>query len=426
MRLAAASPTMRRLCRVAKVARVALAVPGYGLSGNNPRYATWLREEVERAGCLAVKIGQWVSSRTDAFPPSLTEEFAKLRTDVAPMPPEDVRAIVSEDLGNAYFESFDETPVSTGSIAQVHRAVLADGGDVVAVKIRRPGLSDELEDDVTIIRRLMTPLQWANPKLYADLVDSLRDLVDTVRLELDFCLEAAHMRLFHGFFEATSSFRVPRVVGATERTIVMEYVASHGTPRSPSKLIELFYKMFFELGYLHTDLHAGNLGTTAAGDIVVYDFGSVLPCPRDLQTCIKHLMVAYLNKNTSVMLDYLLEYGILVGTTPGARLEADERAMLEDFLNSVIVYVEKTDLDEFTRVMKTIALPAETTVTFRADLVMVIRSFTLLEGLCKELDPGFVILDAVTPLVDEFTSDPLMYRLKIEDDLRTLGKLFES
>lgn len=418
-------PTMsiaRRALRAAKVAKVALAVPGYSLARDKGRYAGQLRERIEDAGCLAVKIGQWVSSRTDIFPPALTAEFSKLRTDVAPMEGSNVRDIVAAEMGSEYFASFDPQPMSTGSIAQVHRATTAAGEDV-AVKVRRPGLAHELEDDIHIITWLMKPFQWINPKMYEDLVASLSDLVETVRLELDFTLEAEHMRRFRAFFDQ-SEVRVPGVVAATPQVIVMEYVKSVGRPTDAALLIKTFFLMLFELGSLHTDLHAGNLGRDEDGRLILYDFGSVLECPASLQMCLKHLMVAYLNRNTSVMLDYMLEYGMFTGSPPNGVLPPDERRMLEEFLESVLMYVEQTDIEEFARIVKTIALPEEATLSFRPDVVMVFRSFSLMEGLCKELDPNFVIIDAVAPMTEYFVSDAAVYRLKMEDDLRTIWKLF--
>jgi predicted unusual protein kinase regulating ubiquinone biosynthesis (AarF/ABC1/UbiB family) len=339
------------------------------------------------------------------------------------MPAETVHEVLADQLGPDWrerFAEFNDDPAAAASIGQVHRAVYRDGR-VVAVKIQRPGRHRELEDDEWLINAFLWPYKIINPKLYEDFRASLRDLVDTVRAELDFVQEAAYMTRFREFFEGRNVV-IPEVVSATPRVIVMDYIPSEGPPTQSGPLLELFFAMVFDLGLVHTDLHAGNLGMRGAS-LVVYDFGSVLECPESLRTCLKQLMVSYLNRNTSVMLEYLLEYKVLVGNDV---LKEDERRMLESFLDSVMAYVERTDMKEFARVIKTIALPAETTVSFRADVLMVFRSFTLLEGLCKELDPDFVILDAVAPLTQMFVTDPMMYRLTVEDDLRTIDAWFRK
>jgi len=109
---------------------------------------------------------------------------------------------------------------------------------------------------------------------------------------------------------------------------------------------------------------------------------------------------------------------MLVGTP-----DADERLMLESFIANVLQYVEVTDIGKFAQVMKSIPVPISSKTSFRPEIFMIMRTFTLLEGLCKTIDPNFVILDAVSPLTAAFASDPMVVRLKIEDDLRTVFRM---
>lgn len=399
--------------KTVKLARLAATVPLYSVMPSKKGYARWIRREVESAGCLYVKIGQWVSSRTDVFPMAITEEFASLRNSSDAMPAEAVAHAVS----SLAFDSFDDVPVSTGSIAQVHRATF-EGRDV-AVKIQRPHLLRELVSDIGAIKWVLGFVKAANPKMHDDLVSSLDDLIETVRCELDFKAEAEHMTRFGDFF-SKDDVVIPRVVKVTEDVIIMDYVESRPFSGHASKLMELFFRQFFELGWLHTDMHAGNLGQTFDGVPVLFDFGSVMEVPDDIRLCIKSLMVSYMNRNVSVMLDYMLEYGMLTGGDPGP----EERVMLESFLENVLDYVEVTDMGKFTAVMKTIPVYDGPTTTFRPEVFLIMRTFTLMEGLCKSLDPDFVILDAVTPLTEYFARDPYVIRLKVEDDIRNFIKGF--
>ena len=406
------------MIKTAKLAKLAVTVPLFArvAPALPPRarraYAGWLRGEVERSGCLFVKIGQWVASRTDVFPAEVTQELAALKNQAAPMEFADVLKIV--DLAD--FDSFEERPVSAGSVAQVHRAVFR--GREVAVKVQRPGILRDLRADVRTIKVLLGALRVANRKMYDDLTGSLDDLLETVTRELDFEAEAGHMRRFREFF-SDKDVVVPGVVRAGPRVIVMDYVDAVPFAGSAARLMEAFFLMFFELSWLHTDMHSGNVAQTPDGRLVLFDFGSVLRCPDDIRLCIKHLMVSYMNKNTSVMLDYMIEMNLLVGS-PGP----EEREMLEAFVANVVEYVEVTDAARFAKTLKTIPVPSGgPATTFRSEIFLIMRSFTLLEGLCKELDADFVIIDAVTPLTGYFVNDPMMYRMKIEDDLRTLLKL---
>lgn len=400
--------------------KIAVSVPAYKVHRDKARYAEWLRAELEEAGCLFVKIGQWVSSRPDIFSEDVVRAFSALRTDVRAMPFDQVAHILAGD--GVALSHIDHAPVSCGSVAQVHRGVYE--GREVAVKVQRPNLQQELAEDLGVVRTLLTPLKWHNPKSHADALKSLDELGDTIMRETDFQNEADSMRLFQDF-AAARGIRVPRVYASTPRVIIMDYVPSSPIrdPGLCAALMDLFLAQFFELGCVHTDLHAGNLGVDPEGRLVVYDFGSVLRCPPGMRECIKRLFVGYLNRTPSVMLDYMLEHDVLVTRNP---LAPDQRRTLELFVQRVLDYVENTDIRAFNAGVQSIPLPAAMPdVEFRPEVFMVFRSFTLLEGACKAIDPQFVLLDAMLPFAAQMMLDPDMYRLKIEDDVRTAAKLFD-
>lgn len=411
--------------KYAKATRIALSLPTYRFQPDKAAYARWLRGELESAGCLFVKLGQWVSSRADIFPGDVVAAFSSLRQDVTAMPFEDVARILAEEGLDVAVE---RAPVSSGSVAQVHRGVWGDDGRRVAVKVQRPRLREQLREDLGVVRGLLGalgPLVWRDPKTRADALKSLDELGVTVLRETDFEAEAASMRLFRGFAEERG-VRVPRVYAATPRAIVMEYLPSapvRGAGRCV-ELMSLFLAQVFELGHVHTDMHAGNVGVDASGRLVMYDFGSVLRCPDGMVECMKRLFVGYLNRDPAVMLDYMVETGVLFAKAP---LTGEQRRTLEAFVGAVLAYVESTDIREFATSMRGIPVPASLPdVEFRPEVFMVFRSFTLLEGLCKAIDPEFVLLDAMLPFASELMLDPEMYRLKVEDDLRTSLRALSS
>lgn len=379
------------------------------------RYASWMRREIEDTGCLYVKIGQWVSSRTDIFPLEIAGELQQLQAGVSPMDAEDATMAVA--ASGFLFDSFDPEPVSSGSIACVYRAVYE--GREVAVKIQRPQIVDALKRDVDIVRWLVDRVQ-STGKMHDDVMSSLEELLETVCHEVDFGAEVEHMRRFRAHFHEQGVV-IPEVIAWSPSVIIMEYVDAVPFSGTPTVLLQSFFEQFFELGWLHTDMHAGNIGQTPDGTLVLFDFGSVMQIPERMVIGLKSLMVSYLNKNTKIMLQYMLEYGFLSGTPSAEDLE-----MLETFMENVLEYVEITDIQQFANVMKTAPISSSPNVTFSNDVFMIIRSFTLLEGLCKSLDPDFVIIDAIMPIMIRLGSDPFMLRLKIEDDLRNVLMLFTS
>lgn len=411
------------LHKYARAARIAATLPAYGWMPRKDQYMRWLKTELEGAGCLFVKIGQWVASRTDVFPPAITEALTALQKDVSPIPPDDVARVLAEEALEVTIES---TPLSCGSVAQVHRGTYR--GQRVAVKIQRPGVRDTVQGDLDVVRALMWPVQWHNPRSYADTLKSLDDLGHTILQETDFEREAEAMAAYQEFATARG-VRVPVPIVATPRVLVMEYVPSTPLTKTPDltrRLMELFMAQFFELGRVHSDMHAGNLGVDESGRLVMYDFGSVTPCPAGMVPCLKRLCVSYLNRDTSVMLDYLLEHGLLA-VGEGADLTADQRASMERFLDHIIRYVETTDIRALHASLQGMANQnaAPPPLEFRPEVFMVFRSFTLLEGLCKDLDPSFVIMDAMVPYMVSVLATADTVQLKMEDDMRAMRALWK-
>ena len=393
-------------------------------------YSPWVRYHAERAWCLYTKIGQWVASRSDIFPHELTTELQKLQTNALPMSSTAVGAVLEES--GLTFDAIDTVPISSGSIAHVHRGTYC--GKDVAVKVQRPGLLHELEDDTEMIGRVLHfvlrgPFSggMSDDRMYDDMMKTLTELVDSVKKETDFEEEGRHMERYRAFFDANGdgTIRVPRVVVSCRTVLVMEYVPSSPFSGDASRLMKLFYDQFFSLGYLHTDLHGGNIGVSSNGKLVLYDFGSVIRIPSDTVVGMKALIVSYLNKNTELMLEYMFEYGIMRSSGRRSDIPQEELDMLESFIGSVLSYIEITSIDEFSKMMRTTPLTSPT-CSFANHIFIIVRSFTLLEGYCKRLDPDFVILDAVMPLASSFANDPLFLALKIEDDLRHVDKSIKT
>ena len=183
-------------------------------------YSPWVRYNLERAGCLYTKIGQWMASRTDLFPIELTSELQKLQTSAHPMPSSTVASVVLSS--GLEFDSFDEVPVSCGSIAHVHKAVYR--GEQVAVKIQRPGLIADMDRDMQYVMTVLTTMSGQESRMVTDMLKTLTELVESVRKETDFIEEGRNMTRYSDFFGA--SLRIPRVIVSTPSVLVMEYVPS--------------------------------------------------------------------------------------------------------------------------------------------------------------------------------------------------------
>jgi ubiquinone biosynthesis protein len=248
---------------------------------------------LQELGPTYVKVGQLVSSQTQVLPDDWQRELARLRQDVATFPYDDVRRIVTEDLGappEQLYERFDETPLAAASLGQVHRARV--GGEEVVVKIRRPGAARRVRADLGILRNLTRFLErqatWAREVGLAEVVDEFGRNVLT---ELDYHSEAYNARRLAATVRDVSGVDVPGIHGRLSSTRVLtmdfvdgvaitevERVRSSGVDLDTlsDRFLEAAVQQLLVDGFFHGDPHPGN---------VLVDLGTSRVCMIDLGMC---------------------------------------------------------------------------------------------------------------------------------------------
>lgn len=249
------------------------------------------RRACEELGPTFVKLGQLAAARTRILPPEFTEELARLQDQVAPLPFGEVRAVIEEDLKRPLgevFASVEETALGSASIAQVHRAKLLTGEDVV-IKVQRPGIQKTVAEDLALLRQLASLVETHLPEWRLHQPVALVDeLSRSLEKEMDFTCEAAHLERFSWQFREDAAIYLPVVFQefTTTRVLVMEYVngikASHldelaaaGFDRSElaARIADLVMKQIFSHGFFHADPHPGNIQIMPDGRVCFVDFG---------------------------------------------------------------------------------------------------------------------------------------------------------
>jgi ubiquinone biosynthesis protein len=259
----------------------------------SPDFARKLRRVLEDSGGMFVKFGQIASTRTDLLPETLTTELAQLRADVRPVPPDELRRALEDELGEpvaSAFASFDPTPIAAASIGQTHRAVLPDG-EAVVVKVQRPGVADQVRRDAAVLRLVARQLErrvGAASRL--GLGRLVEELIAGIEEELDYTHEAAAAVRLREDRAGDEGIAIPRVHPAlsTARVLVMEEVpgttvaddaavAAAGVPRAvlSRRLLSSFLGQVLQDGVYHADPHPGNVFVDPAGTLWLLDFGSV-------------------------------------------------------------------------------------------------------------------------------------------------------
>lgn len=242
-------------------------------------------------GATFIKVGQIASTRSDLLPAGLIAELSTLRDRVPAFPFPEVRRIVEQDLGRPLEEiyaQFEETPVAAASVAQVHRAVLRDGGAVVAVKVRRPDILEKAKLDRSILLFVGRTLERLVPtvKLMA-LEGALRSFCDAVAEQIHLTNEAANNRRFTTNFADDHEILFPRLhpAACSDAVLTMEYIEGVHEDALEAQGVNVHAlvatgmrcvcRMIFLHGFVHADLHPGNLRFLPPARLVLLDLGLI-------------------------------------------------------------------------------------------------------------------------------------------------------
>ena len=379
--------------RVARIRHEQSALPGR------------LRVELERMGPTFVKAGQALSLRKDLLPERYLVELERLQADVAPFPAAQARLEISRAFGRevgVLFADFEDRPVAAASIAQVHKARLADGRAVI-VKVRRPGIQRRIDRDMRSLVRLLRLLSALSTRLARLRAPSLAEEIWTnLRRETDFNLEARSMRRFARAFEQDPRIEVPGVIEGlvAENVLVQEHKEGHllGDPwlatRGPELadlLVEVYLQQIFGLGFFHGDPHPGNLFFTGDGAICFHDFGLVGQLDRTTRGELAMFIQAFIHQDASWMLDAATALGLLA---PGEAHDGLLRG-IEDLLTdySALPLSQWSIADMFLRVSR-LGPPGSVQIPY--DLLVLMRAMFLLESALRRLDPAMNVVDTLS------------------------------
>jgi ubiquinone biosynthesis protein len=304
--------------------------------------AVGLREALEELGPTYVKLGQLLSSRSDLLPDVYLEELGKLVDDVPALPFEPIRQVIAEEIGLEHFARIDPEPLATASIAQIHGALLTDGRDVV-VKVRRPGIEEQIAVDLQLLRRTAASVEKRSGAARLLQLRALADELEEHLLgELDFREEANNAELISGILD---DFReeivVPQVIRpyVAERALVLERVdgVRVGEPNAltearASELADAFFRAYIRQvaveGLYHADPHRGNVVVLGDGRLALLDFGLLGRLDEDTRTVLSLLLLAIAQNRADDVSDLILSLSLTTAESDSAGFLQDLRRTL--------------------------------------------------------------------------------------------------
>jgi predicted unusual protein kinase regulating ubiquinone biosynthesis (AarF/ABC1/UbiB family) len=330
--------------RVARRGRLLRVLGEVGVVGDKPATregARAFRLALEELGTTFVKLGQLLSSRPDLLPDVYIEELGALVDDVPPFPIDEARRIVDEDIGLDTFARLDEKPLACASIAQVHGALLRTGREVI-VKVRRPGIEEQVALDLELLRSLTSFAEGHSERARLVQMQALADELEShLTAELDFVEEAHGTELIAKLVSEHELLVVPDVIHpyVTERLLVQERIAGekvtarHGLERGRAQELarELFRAYVQQItvhGVYHADPHRGNILLTPDGRLGLLDFGLLGRLDDDTRRALGLLLLALAQNRADDVADLILGLSLTTLASDEAGFAHDLRRKL--------------------------------------------------------------------------------------------------
>ena len=369
-----------------------------------------LRRALEHLGATFIKLGQVASTRPDLVPPEIVAELVKLQEEVRPFAFEQVREIIEQDFGaplERLFSEFEARPLAAASVAQVHRARLAGSGDRVAVKVRRPAIAASAALDQSIALGL-AHLLAAIPTLHLlSPVMAVRQFCAAVNRQLDFRIEAANNIRFRDNFRNEPAVVFPALVQrlCSERVLTMELVegvretqlAGSGIdPRAVAALgIKVFCRMAFIDGFVHADLHPGNIRFLPGNRIALFDLGLTAELTPQDRLLFAQTMYYMANGMGPELARHMYELCQRLGPIDYPAYEAEMVEYLRRFIDRPLGEIEMAAaIGSFFDIFRRYRMRLDGRYT------VLNISFVVVEGLGKKLDPELDITAQARPYLE--------------------------
>ena len=391
-----------------------------------------IRLALEELGPIFVKFGQALSTRRDLLPPDIADELAKLQDAVPPFPVKQAVAIIEstyESSVDTVFERFDQEPLAAASIAQVHTAKLRTGQEVI-VKILRPGVQDQIESDLAVLRVLagLADRYWEHGKRLRPL-EVVDEYEHTILDELDLMREAGNAAQLKRNFEGSEMLYVPDVYWDYCRPEVLVQERIYGTPISDMDAlheagtniqvlaengVEIFFTQVFRHNFFHADMHPGNIFVLTSDPerpkYAAVDFGIVGTLSPEDQRYLAENFLAFFDRDYHRIAKLHLDSGWVPAGTRVDQLETAIRTVCEPIFNKPLAEISFAQM-----LMRLFRVSQRFDVEIQPQMILLHKTLFNIEGLGRQLYPQLDLWKTAHPVLRRWMDEQVGGRALLND-----------
>ncbi|NQY60969.1 2-polyprenylphenol 6-hydroxylase [Cognatishimia sp.] len=369
-------------------------------------------------GPAYIKFGQVLSTRPDVVGSEMATQLRILQDRLPPFSVAEAKAAIETELGVAPDEIFSEfsEPVAAASIAQVHKAKLADTGEVVAVKVLRPGIERAFRKDVDAFYFAADFIEFVAPfsrRLRPH--DVIEHFDGVVTGELDLRLESASASEFASNTVNDAGFQVPTIKWdhSARRVMTMSWAegaamgdndalraAGHDLHALGARVLQLFLSHALRDGYFHADMHQGNLKVAANGDVIAYDFGIMGHIDEYTRRVYAEILFGFIQRDYKRVAEVHFEAGYVP-----ADQDVDEFARALRAVGEPIFGMDATQISMGRLLNYLFEVTERFGMETRTELILLQRTMVVVEGVARSLDPSVNIWDVAKPVVGGYIRD---------------------
>ncbi len=412
--------------------------PWHWFRNDLPAYPERIRRSLEDLGPIFVKFGQLLSTRRDLLPDDLADELARLQDRVPPFPGNQARALIEKAYGHPIedvLDEFDEQPLASASIAQVHSARLKDGRPAV-VKVLRPDIEKVIRRDISLMYALAELAQryWREGRRLRP-IEVVREYEKTIFDELDLMREAANASQLRRNFLDSPDLYVPEVYWDLTRKSVMVMERIGGTPVSDVETlkaqgvsmkalgergVDIFFTQVFRDNFFHADMHPGNIFVEPSGRYISIDFGIMGTLTSEDQRYLAENLLAFFNRDYQRVAELHVESGWVPPDTRVHEFEAAIRTVSEPIWQKPL---SEISFGHF--LVNLFQTARRFNMEVQPQLVLLEKTLLNIEGLGRQLYPQLDLWSTAKPYMERWLKNqvgPRAFIKRISDSTPQLSE----